>query len=181
LRVLSLLVVLVLLIASLNAANLLLARGAAHRREIAVRLAVGAGRGRVTLQLLTESVLLACLGGIAGLLLAFWATHVLPALVFGHNATLPFSLYPDAHVLGFTLLVSVLTGIAFGLAPALRSAHVDLNSSLKDAGRSAGATAPGLGRLAPGHERLAYCRRRRGSEDRKEGLLASRNRSYPRG
>ena len=150
LRVLSLLVVLVLVIACLNVANLLLARSTARQREIAIRLAVGAGRGRLTRQLLTESVLLACLGGLGGLLLAFWGTAVLSALVFGHSVSLPFSLHPDAHVLGFTFLVSVLTGIAFGLAPALRSARTDLNSSLKDAGRRAGATAPGLVRFAPG-------------------------------
>jgi predicted permease len=150
LKVLTLLVALVLVIACLNTANLLLARAAARQREMAVRLAVGAGRGRLTRQLLTESVLLGGFSGLAGMLLAFWGTRLLSGLVFGGNATLPFSLHPDLRVLGFTALVSLLTGIAFGFAPAFRSARVDLNSSLKEIGRSAATAASRSGRFASG-------------------------------
>jgi predicted permease len=105
---------------------------------------------RLTRQLLTESVLLACLGGFAGLLLAFWGTKLLSDLVFGRTATLPFPLTPDARVLAFTLLVSVLAGIAFGLVPAFRSARVDLNSSLKENAGSMGAGQSRLARFASG-------------------------------
>jgi predicted permease len=143
LRVLTLLAALVSIIACLNIANLLLARGEARQREIGVRLAVGAGRTRVIRQLLTESVVLAAMGGIAGLLLAAWATKLLANLVFGATATLPFSLTPDIRVLAFTLLASSLTGIAAGLAPALRCTAVDVNSSLQ---KSSGRLASGDGR-----------------------------------
>jgi predicted permease len=132
LRVLTLLVASVLLVSCLNAANLLLARAEGRNREIAVRLAVGAGRFRLIRQLLTESVLLSALGGAAGMVLALWATRLLSRQVFGDQATLPLSLNPDAHVLGFTTLVSVLTGIAFGLAPALRSTGGGWSASLKE-------------------------------------------------
>ena len=121
---------LVLLIACANVANLLLARASVRRKEIAVRLALGASRGRLVRQLLTESLLLALLGGAAGLVITPWATKFLPKL-FPGNETAALDLSIDWRVLVFTLGVSILTGILFGLTPALQATRVNLLPSLK--------------------------------------------------
>jgi predicted permease len=122
---------LVLLIACVNVANLLLARAKARQREIAVRLAIGAKPSRVISQLLTESVVLAFLGGALGLLFAFWGTQLL-LRVFGVTAeSTGLQITPDLRVLAFTASVCLITGILFGLVPAIRSLKVDVNSALK--------------------------------------------------
>jgi predicted permease len=126
---------LVLLIACVNVANLLLARASARNREIAIRLAVGADWWRLLKQGLTESLLLASLGGIAGSVLAIWGVRLL-VRVFGSSNLHNLPLLPDARVLAFTIGISLLTGISFGLIPALRAARVQVSSTLKEAGRS---------------------------------------------
>jgi len=133
-------VVLVLLVACVNVANLMLARSASRQREIAIRFAMGAGSGRIIRQLLTESLVLASLGGVLGLLLAQWGSRLLVNLVYANrNTTNPLSLGVDWRVLFFTAAVCLTAGMLFGLAPALRVLHVKLARSLKEGGRDSGA------------------------------------------
>ncbi len=133
----------VLLIACANLANLLLAKASERRREMAVRAALGAGRTRLIRQMITESMLLSCAGGLLGVLLARWSMLALRQLIPTAMANSA-SLSIDSTVLLFALGISLLTGLGFGAAPALRLSRLDLNNVLKQGGRG------GVG----GHDRL---------------------------
>jgi predicted permease len=123
----------VLLISCANVAGLLLSRAAAREKEIAVRLALGAGRGRVIRQLLTESVLLSFAGAGLGVLLAYWGASALAAFASANRySNFQINAAPDASVLMFTVAAAALTGILFGLAPAFRGTHVDVAPTLKE-------------------------------------------------
>jgi macrolide transport system ATP-binding/permease protein len=123
---------LILAIACANIANLLLGRATARRREMAVRLSIGAGRWRVIRQLLTESVLLASIGGAAGILIAIWGVRSLTLLL--SSGAIPLTLKPDLnwHVLAVAVALSMLTGLLFGLAPAYQATRVDVMTALKE-------------------------------------------------
>jgi len=134
----------VLLIACANIANLLLVRATARQKEIGVRLSVGATRARLVRQLLLESLVLASLGGLAGLALAYWGSSILVAMMQRGNFPIVLDLRPDMSVLAFTAATCLLTGVLFGLTPAVRATRADLVPALK---QSASNLASGHGRL----------------------------------
>jgi predicted permease len=136
LKMLMILSSVVLLIACANIANLLLARATARRSDVAVRMALGAGRTRVVRQIITESVLLSCIGGLVGLVVAYAGSHTILALAFPDAHNLPIDASPSLPVLGFAFLVALVTGILFGLAPAWLSAHAQPAEVLRGANRT---------------------------------------------
>jgi predicted permease len=137
---------LVLLIACANIANLLLARAAARQREISIRMAIGAARRRVMRQLMSESLLLSALGGLGGSLFAVWGSRLLMRFLSKTGSELQLDTAPDLRVLAFTMGVAVLTGLLFGLAPALRATSVSPNNVLKEHARGMVGGRFGLGR-----------------------------------
>ena len=137
---------LVLLIACANIANLLLARAAARQREISIRMAIGAARRRVMRQLMSESLLLSILGAVGGLLFAVWGSRLLVRFLSTTGNELQLDTAPDLRVLAFTMGVAILTGLLFGLAPALRGTRVSPNNALKEHARGMVGSRFSLGR-----------------------------------
>jgi predicted permease len=135
LYVLMVVVGVVLLIACANIANLLLARGAARRHEISIRMALGAGRGRLIRQLLTESLLLSVMGAATGVLFAHWATRLLVGLLTTRRSIVWLDLAIDGRVLAFTVAIAIGTALLFGLIPAWRATRVDPQAAMKAGGR----------------------------------------------
>lgn len=131
---------LVLLLACVNVANLLLARGASREREMSTRLALGAGRAQILRQVLTESLLLSSLGGVAGLGLGFLGRHVIPNLLGGARSGSIIDAHFDWQVLGFTAAISVATGLLFGILPARQAMHRNVRESLQGSGQGTGQT-----------------------------------------
>jgi predicted permease len=129
---------LVLLVACANVANLLLAKGAVRRAETSIRMALGAARGRLIRQMLTESVLLACIGGAAGLMVAYAGAKMILALAFPGATHLPMQASPSPAVLAFAFALSLLTGIIFGIAPAWITSHSDPAEALRGVNRAKG-------------------------------------------
>ena len=142
-------VAMVLLIACANLANFLLARAAAREREISTRIALGATRGRIMRQILTEALLLSVCGGGLGLLLAFWGTRTLISFVVGGATHTPLAANPDFAVLGFTVAVALLTGILFGIVPAARISKISTAPALNASARTAVSSGGKSGRLLP--------------------------------
>jgi predicted permease len=140
-------VILVLLIACANLANFLLAKAASREREFSTRLALGSSRARIVRQILTETLLLSCIGGAFGLLLALWGTRLLINFVAGSHSAL--SATPDLRVLAFTFGLSILTALFFGIAPALRISRISVAPSLTSNARTAASSGGRSSRLLP--------------------------------
>jgi predicted permease len=138
LEILMAVVALVLLIACANVANILLTNGAVRRKEFAIRLAVGANRMRLVRQLLTESLLIATVGGLAGVIIAWWGSRTLVLMASNSPEALPIDVSLNGRIFAFTIISSLLSAMVFGVAPALSAAHVEPNNSLKS-GRSSSA------------------------------------------
>ena len=152
LSVLMLMVGILLLIACANVAALLLARSVARRREIAMRLTLGAPKSRIVRQLLTESVFLSGCGGILGTLFAYWGVRVFAQLVTRSGASFPFPVTPDFRILAFTAAVSIFTGVLFGIFPAWQSTRADLAPTLKETPSGSGVSPGATNRwFAPGN------------------------------
>jgi predicted permease len=147
LQILMAVVGIVLLIACANTGNLMLARAASRRQEFALRLALGASRGRLVRQVLVEGCVLAAIAGLGGVALAYWATAALVAFVSAGQHAVTLDVSPDLRVLGFTAAVSMLTGLMFAVAPALRASRVDMTPNAK---RDLAATRQRIGGLQPG-------------------------------